>query len=44
MNYDSIGRLNFDGLRDVFKPFIVPSDRVFAVVGDGLTCAITQQT
>ena len=44
MNDDSIGRLNFDGLRDVFKLFIVPSDGVFAVVSDGLTCAVTQQT
>ena len=42
MNYDSIGRLDFDGLRDVFKMFIVPSDGVFAVVGDGLTCTVTQ--
>ena len=44
VNDDSIGRLNFDGLRDVFKLFIVPSDGVFAVVSDGLTCAVTQQT
>ena len=44
MNYDSIGRLNFDGLRDVFKLFIIPSDGVFAVVSDGLTCTVTQQT
>lgn len=44
VNYDSVARLNFDGLRDVFKLFIVPSDGVFAVVSEGLSCAVTQQT
>lgn len=44
MNDDSIGCLDFDGLGDVIKPFVVPSDRVFAVIGDILNSAVAQQT
>ena len=44
MNDDPISRLNSEGLGDVIKLFVVPSDRVFTVIGDVLDSAVAQQS
>ena len=44
VNDDAICRLNSDGLGDVIMLFIVPSDRVSAVIRNVLNSAVAQQT
>lgn len=44
VNDYSVTRLEFYGFGDVLKLFVIPSDGVFTVVSDVLTCAVAQQT
>ena len=44
VNDDPISRLNFNGLGDIIKLFVVPSDRVFTVIGNVLDGAVAQQS